>query len=345
MRILSIGVMDGISNTCRLRNLSLENIADRIDVVNTSSKYTWGERIAYHLFLHGLPVRLPDVAGANSTIKQLINSKEYDVVWIDKGNTIEASTLNYIKQKQPKVKLISYSPDNMVLRHNQSQQYIEGLPYYDAIVTNKSYTVSALKGMGAKNVIFVNNTYSSSFHYPYSLTEEDKTLFCKSIGFIGAWEKERCDSIRYLVDNGLQVTVWGDRKWMKYKNYSPNLIIKDFGLYSDNYCRALQAIQINLCFLRKKNFDQQTTRSVEIPACGGFMMAERTKEHMAMFEEDKEAVYFSSNEELLEKCRYYLLHDQERRSIALAGRQRCIESDYTNERMIKTVLHQVLSEK
>ena len=44
------------------------------------------------------------------------------------------------------------------------------------------------------------------------------------------------------------------------------------------------------------------------------MMAERTDEHLSMFEENKEAVYFSSKEELLEKCKYYLVHDSERKS-------------------------------
>jgi spore maturation protein CgeB len=44
------------------------------------------------------------------------------------------------------------------------------------------------------------------------------------------------------------------------------------------------------------------------------------------FEEDKEAVYFSSHEELVDKLRFYLAHENRRRKIAEAGFQRCIQS-------------------
>lgn len=72
----------------------------------------------------------------------------------------------------------------------------------------------------------------------------------------------------------------------------PTLDIRIGGLYSDNYVKALQSFKISLCFLRKMNFDQQTTRSVEIPACGGFLMAERTNEHLSLLKKIKKLFTF-----------------------------------------------------
>lgn len=58
-------------------------------------------------------------------------NKDYDIVWIDKGHTILPSTLKYIKKISPNTIIVSYSPDNMALRHNQTQQYLETIPLYD----------------------------------------------------------------------------------------------------------------------------------------------------------------------------------------------------------------------
>lgn len=345
MRILSVGGMDGLSNTCLHRHWALEKIADEIDVVNTSGKCSLWFRIAYHLFLYGIPVRLPENNNENAQIIQKVKEKDYDIVWIDKGVTIFPETLKFIKAHSPRTIIVSYSPDNMALRHNQSRQYVECIPLYDHIITNKSYILDDMRRLGAKDIRFVNNSYEKTFHHPRTLSDEDRSRIGGDIGFVGSWEQERCDSILYLAKHGLNVRVWGGGKWLEYKGKYPNLTIEDKGLYSEDYSKSFQAFKISLCFLRKMNFDQQTTRTVEIPACGGFMMAERTDEHRAMFAEDKEAVYFSSNEELLDKCRYYLSHEEERRQIAEAGLTRCLTSDYSNEGMVRNVIKNILSEK
>ena len=340
--ILSVGGMDGKSNTCLHRHWALKKIASTVDTVNTSTIWNLWSRIAYHLFLYGFPIRLPDIKNVNKEIIKKISCNHYDIVWIDKGITIYPETLKAIKIKSPETKIIRYSPDNMVLRHNKSQQYVECIPLYDYMITNKSYIIEDMKKLGAKEVVFVNNSYSEEFHKPYELTKEEKEYLGGDVGFIGFWEKNRCESILYLADNGVKVKVFGDAKWNKYTNYSPTLTIMGHFLGNENYCKSLNAFRISLCFLRKMNFDTQTTRTVEIPACGGFMMGERTDEHLNMFEEGKEAAFFSSNEELLQKCLYYLTHEEERKNIAEAGRKRAIVSGYSNESMIENIISSIL---
>lgn len=344
MNCLFIGLMNGISNTTVHRSWAMKRVADNVDFVDTYHPMTLWNRIAYHLFVWGLPVRVPDLTDANKKIKDFIDNEKYDVVWIDKGITIYPETLSYIKEKQPNATIVSYSPDNMALRHNQTQQYRECIPLYDYIITTKSYILDDMKNLGARNVIFVNNAYEDKFHHIFELTDEDYKRLSADVGFVGSYEEDRCKTMLYLADHGIKVTVWGSgREWLKYKNYCKNFILKYGGLFSEDYSKSFRAIKISLCFLKKMNYDQQTQRTVEIPACGGFMIAERTAEHKELFEEDKEAVFFSSNEELLEKCKYYLEHEDEREVIAEAGHKRCIESDYSNYGMIKRVLQQILS--
>jgi spore maturation protein CgeB len=109
------------------------------------------------------------------------------------------------------------------------------------------------------------------------------------------------------------------------------------------YTKAICATRINLGFLRRLNRDQQTDRSVEIPACGGFMLAERSDEHRRLFVEGIEAEFFSSPEELVEKTRFYLADETRRAAVAQAGRRRCLESDYTHLNRVRFMLADVLA--
>lgn len=341
LNILSVGKLLKPSNTAFHRSLALEKIANKIDHVNTETS-SFYYKLINKLFNIGCFLNLPDILNVNTEIKNLVSRNNYNIVWIDKGLTVNPSTLKFIKKRLPECKIISFSADNMTLRHNQSNNFLNCFKFYDIHVTTKSNTVDLMYKMGAQKVLFTNNSFESSYHYPRNLSDKELKKFGADIGFIGVWEKERFESILFLAKKGLKIKVFGQGKWKNFIRYHPNLEIVAEALFSEDYCKAIKAFKISLCFLRKLNNDLQTTRTMEIPACGGFMLAERTKEHLALFEENKEAVFFSDNDELYDKCRYFLENDKERDEIAFNGFKKTCSSGYSNYETIKRIINKAL---
>jgi spore maturation protein CgeB len=113
---------------------------------------------------------------------------------------------------------------------------------------------------------------------------------------------------------------------------------RDGELKAAAYREAIWRSKINLAFVTKANLDDVAHKAFEIAACGGFLLAERTPEHMACFVEDEEAVFFSSAEECSEKIRRYLPDEAARVQIAGAGRLRSQNSGYDNDSMMRAVL-------
>jgi len=260
-----------------------------------------------------------------------------DVVWVDKGLIVRAATLAKLRRRNSRIVLLSYSPDDMMNPRNQSRDYLDCLPLYDIHVTTKSYNVPELLKAGAKRAMMVDNGYSEEVHQPVALSSDERATLGGPVGCVAFWEKHREILLTMLAEHGIPVRIWGP--WPN-RRYHPNLCVEGVRAWADDYPRVICAFDINLAFLRKENRDLQTTRSVEIPACGAFMLAERSTEHERLFVEGKEAEFFGSDEELLSKVRYYLAHPEERQRIAKAGRERCTTSGYGNRhRMAEVIVH------
>ena len=71
------------------------------------------------------------------------------------------------------------------------------------------------------------------------------------------------------------------------------------------------------------------------------MLAERTNRHLEFFEEGKEAEFFGSDKELLEKTKKYLANETEREKIAEAGRLRCLKSGYSAKEQLSQMIAKI----
>jgi spore maturation protein CgeB len=63
--------------------------------------------------------------------------------------------------------------------------------------------------------------------------------------------------------------------------------------------------------------------------------------HQELFEEGKEAIFFSSDDEMLSKTRFYLANNEARERIAAAGRVRCERSGYSNTALLQKIIDTV----
>jgi spore maturation protein CgeB len=298
-------------------------------------------KICNKLFNLSFKIKLPDYGKFNKKLLQYVSKKSYDYIWIEKGLFFNKQNFNKIKSFSPQTKLIGFSPDDMNARHNQSLNFLESLSCYDFFITTKSYNVKELKLLGANQVFFVNNGFDLETFKPYKkITGIFKNLN-KDICFIGTYEKQRANSIYFLALNGLIVNVFGN-DWNKMKKKHKNILIHNRPLYGPDFAMACGYFKINLCFLRKINRDLQTTRSVEIPACGGFMLSERSVEHEYLFEDGKETIFFDSDKDLLKKCIYYLDNENKRVKISLAGEKRTKKSNYSNFKIIGKVMEKII---
>jgi len=248
------------------------------------------------------------------------------------NNILLPKTLKKLKNKNKDIRIFSWTPDNMIKKHNSSIYFEKSIPLYDIHFTTKSNIIDKMYSMGAKKTVFLNQAYSTYDHFP----EKINPIFDYNVLFIGSSEIDRYESMCYLAKNGIKVNIFGNA-WSSYKEIQ-NLKIHKRPLIGEDFRKAITSSKISICFLRKINDDLQTTRSFEIPACRGFMIAERTKEHLKLFEENEEAVFFSNNNELLEKVKFYLKREKLRNNISENGYKKVTKFNHHYDDMIKKIL-------
>lgn len=281
----------------------------------------------------------------NQKLIRQVNGRPFHILWIDKGIEIAASTLKKIKKSNPELKIVLLNPDDPFGKYSRGwARHKRAIPYYDIHFVSRRENIEEYQALGAKRVHYYDRSFSTEIHRPVVLSAAERKKYSCEVGFIGSYEKERARSIAFLIEQGIPVTIYGNG-W-ENRDYWEALepFHQKRALIGDEYVKGLNGMKIALHFLRKANRDEQDSRTFEIPACGTFMLAERSPKHEELFEEGKEAVFFDSDEDLLAKVQHYLAADDERQAIALAGKNKSWTAGYDHESRMRQLLDLALKE-
>jgi len=337
MRIYYIGQL-WQGGTCRERMHALQAKGHEIFPFDTTPWVSAGPRL-FRTLAHRLNTG-PSVAGLNRALAVHCRSLgEMELVWIDKGRWIYPETLALLR-RLTRGRLLHYTPDAQLLQ-NRSRHFERSIPEYDWIVTTKPFEVDRYKVLGAKELIFVLQGYDQRFA-DYRPEAVATPSWASDVCFIGHHEDHYAARLKAVSETGVQLRIWGPgwSRYARWHRWARRHVYGD-GVWGDDYLHALANARIALGLLSKWIPETTTTRSFEIPAVGTFLLAERTPDHQALFEEGQEAEFFSDDSELQRKIGFYLKHEQARERIAAAGRQRCQESGYSSSDQLAGILERL----
>jgi len=169
------------------------------------------------------------------------------------------------------------------------------------------------------------------------LSERDRDFYESDVVFIGHYERDgRAEMLEALIKSGIKLKIFGPYKgfgssgWaepMKRRKALQSLAPTTY-LSGEQYVKGLSATKIALCFFSKLNRDTYTRRCFEIPAVGAALFCEYSDDIASMYVEGKEAEFFRSAKQLVEKVSYYLQNPIKLKELRAAGRRRVIHDGH-----------------
>ena len=314
------------------RRLGQEMIPFAVDEYEPRSRYVAALRYRY-------PVG-PLIARVNRALLAAAREHRPDVVWFDKPVHFTADTVEAVKAAGATT--VCYNQDNPFGPRNDGcwMQFYKMYRLFDLHCLFRNVDVKRYADWGLP-AIKIALSYDPLQHFPppAGWSDADRN---RELAYTGSPLEHRPEFLRALGEkHGLPVSVAGPR----WDGVWPPEIEKRFvvgGMMKGGaYREAMWRSKINMAFVTRMNEEDVAHKSFEITACAQFLLAERSPGHQEAFEEDREAVFYGSEEECADKARYYLTHPEERERIAAAGRLRAERSGYSNDAQLEKVLQQL----
>lgn len=203
-------------------------------------------------------------------------------------------------------------------------------PHFDFVFCGGTEMIQALEGSGLRNAPqWLPFACDPELHRPVELSAEEKPRYGCDVAFVGSLHSElypnRLPMLEALAD--FDMGIWGPGARSVSTSSPVHTKIRGGGIGYEEWTRIYSAARIVLCAHSDGPYGlcrQASPRVYEVLACGGFLLCDDQPDVRALFEDGRELVVFRNLNDLRERARHYLDHDQERREIACRGRAKVL---------------------
>lgn len=269
---------------------------------------------------------------------------------------IAMETIRTISEKSGSTTLNWFCDDHWRF-HSFSKHWA---PLFHWVVTTDLVAAEDYRRLGQKNVI------RSQWGFNHFLLAPQTIVPDLGVSFIGQVHSSRRAIVERLKYSGVEVQCWG-KGWnngmlthdMLVKTFLRSKINLNFAessyvlgikplakvflnRRSDSTFHVNSVTQManNIRSLLGNRRAQIKARNFEIPGYGGFLLTPKVEGLEEYYVPGKEIACFSSFEELVEKIRHYLAHDDEQEQIRVASHNRTIQC-HTYERRFTEIFESI----
>ena len=293
--------------------------------------------------------------------REKMNEKLLEVVQKEKpdlcffflfGDEIKKQTIKKITQESGSISFNWFADDNLRF-YNFSKYYA---PLFHWILTTDSQAVEKYYKIGCKNVIKTQWACNQFLYQPF----DSPKIY--DVSFVGQPHSNRKEIVNQIKKAGINIKCWGNG-WQEGR-VSQDEMIKIFSQSKINInltkspgsinFKALVAIFLkkdlnnSLKFINPKywisNFqsilakkeEQIKGRNFEVPGCRGFLLTSNADNLTDYYKDGKEIVIYKDINDMIDKIKYYLEHNEEREAIAKAGYERTLQ-EHTYEKRFNNI--------
>ena len=324
---------DSIGSTSSHRAAAIRRLGHRVTVVNPLNLLPhYGK---HHSWFHYRTGYITLQQRLHRALAQVLSGLGIrpSVIWVNSGELFGSSILSWL-QSQFSCPLVLYCNDDPTgLRDwNRFRSLRGSLPLYDLCICLRQSNELEWLALGVKKVLRVWMSYDEIVHFAaeHSVKPELKVSFIGTN--IPAENRDRF--IVDLLNAGIPFSLYGSN-WNRSKHWNrlrPHW--RGSSLSNESYSAQLAKVAMCIGLLSHRNRDLHTRRTMEVPAAGGVLLAERSSEHQLFFEEGFEALYWNTSTGCAELAHHMLSNESGLSALRSAGHQRLAEAGVGNEDVV-----------